>query len=171
MTCNSDNSIINSGVGNTILPPKKFRSWCFTINNHTVEIWNSLTHLKDEYKIIKIIFQEEEGKNNTPHLQGVIQFKNQILFSTLKDLFPTAHWEPCRTLKGSIKYCSKEETRAGNLFSYGIEKEELFIKKIKYTDKQLWNYTKDQRNYDLDNCGVTFEVYHDIMNRLRAESS
>ncbi len=148
MDRNSPNSLPNSGVGNTILPPKKFRSWCFTINNHTVEIWNSLTHLKDEFKINKIIFQEEEGKNGTPHIQGVIQFKNQILFSTLKELFPTAHWEPCRSIKGSIKYCSKADTRAGNQFSFGIKKKELFRKQL--TDEEIWEWCKLQHQKSLE---------------------
>ncbi len=128
-------SLPNQGVGNTILPPKRCRSWCFTINNHTTEHWISLTHLKDEYKIKKIIFQEEEGNNGTPHIQGVIQFHNQFLFSKLKELYPTAHWEPCRSIKGSIKYCSKADTRAGQQFSFGVQKKELFKKQL--TDEEI----------------------------------
>ncbi len=138
MDRNSPNSLPTQGVSNTIIPPKKFRSWCFTINNHTTEIWNSLTHLKDEYKIKKIIFQEEKGNNGTPHLQGVIQFKNQILFTTLKELFPTAHWEPCRSIKGSIKYCSKADTRAGDQYSFGIKKKELFKEHLTEEEILAW---------------------------------
>ncbi len=156
MDRNSLNSLQTQGVGNTILPLKKARSWCFTINNHTVETWNSLTHLNLNFQIKKIIFQEEKGENDTPHIQGVIQFKNQILFNTLKELYPTAHWEICRTLKGSIKYCSKEETRAGKQFSYGIKDTEMW--KPQLTEEEWLNYCKEQhyeeckKNMDEDFC-------------------
>ncbi len=156
MTSVSPVSVVTQGVGNTILPPKRCRSWCFTLNNHTDEHFVSLSHLNSEYKIKKIIFQEEIGKNGTPHLQGVIQFHNQFLFSKLKELYPTAHWEPCRSLKGSIKYCSKEETRAGKNFSYGIKDTEMW--KPQLTEEEWLNYCKEQhyeeckKNMDEDFC-------------------
>ncbi len=60
----------------------------------------------------KYIFQEEIGEeNNVPHLQGVVCFMNPVWFKRLKEIDSRVHWEPCRDLKGSIKYCSKPMTR------------------------------------------------------------
>ncbi len=171
---NSLDSDENQGGGNTILPLKKHRSWCFTINNHSEKIWNSLTQLKSNFEIKKIIFQEEKGKNGIPHIQGIVQFENQIMFKTLKKMYPTAHWEVCRSIKGSIKYCSKEDTRCGKSYSHGIEKKELFEKrnKVKYGDKALMQYAKDQHNWNNGYKDImSFEVYRDIVTWERAESS
>lgn len=143
---NSPNSDKTQGVGNTILPQKKYRSWCFTINNHTTKIWNSLTQLENNIKINKIIFQEETGSNKNLHIQGVVQFENQIQFNTLKELYPTAHWENCKSIKASIKYCSKNKTRTGKQYSYGVTKKEKWKKRktedeiiVDLGDFRIWN--------------------------------
>ncbi len=107
------------------------RSWCFTWNNYTVENLSHLSH-PDFFKteIVKLIFQEELGKENTKHLQGFVQFKNQIDFSKLKEYLPKCHLEKCKSVAASIKYCSKEDTRSGTRYTYGIASKELSKKKI-----------------------------------------
>ena len=53
------------------------RTWCFTLNNYTEEDSVSLSHNKwNDMEITKLVFQEEIGEKGTPHLQGVVQFKN-----------------------------------------------------------------------------------------------
>lgn len=76
-------------------------------------------------EITKYVFQEEIGEEKkTPHLQGVVQFKNQISFTTLKEFHNKIRWSKCKNLKASIKYCSKENSRNGEIYKYGnIEKD------------------------------------------------
>jgi len=71
------------------------------------------------YEIIKFLIQEECGESKTPHLQGVIQFKNQVDFNMVKSYLPDAHWEKSRSIVASFKYCGKLDTRSGDIFSYG----------------------------------------------------
>ncbi len=160
MTSVSPVSVVTQGVGNTILPPKRCRSWCFTLNNHTEKDISLISHLFESYKIIKIIFQEEMGKNGTPHLQGVIQFKNQFLFSKLKEILPTAHLEKCRSLKASIKYCSKEDTRSGIQFTYGVKKKELWQAEL--TQEEILEWCKDNATKNI----LEDEIYTSVMSKI-----
>ncbi len=113
------------GGRNTInVPPKKrlrARTWCFTLNNYDSSDPGTLAQHFLKYNCVKYIFQEEIGENKTPHLQGVVNFKNPLSFSTMKKINNTAHWEVCKNLKASINYCSKEDTRSGEIYSYGTE--------------------------------------------------
>ncbi len=91
---------------------KRHRSYCFTWNNYTKENIDTLTQAFMEIGPRKYIFQEEIGEeNNIPHLQGVVCFRNPVWFNTVKRIDKSIHWEACRDLKGSIKYCSKPMTR------------------------------------------------------------
>ncbi len=97
------------------------RSWCFTLNNYTEEDVVLLSHNKWlEIEITKYVFQEEIGEEKkTPHLQGVVQFKNQVSFTTLKELHNKISWRKCKNLRASIKYCNKEATRNGEIYTHG----------------------------------------------------
>ncbi len=127
MANSSDTVSVSQGVskGNTDgvrHPPSRnrSRSWCFTLNNYTEEDVVSLSHNKwDDMKINKLVFQEEIGKNKTKHLQGVVKFRNQVSFSNLKEFHKGIHWSKCRNIKASIKYCSKVDTRNGELYTIG----------------------------------------------------
>lgn len=97
---------------------KRARCWCFTLNNHTITDPVSMSRgFLDQLKSLEFIFQEEMGKNGTPHLQGCIKFKNQMSFSTLKKFDARIHWEICRNWDASKIYCSKEATRIGEIYS------------------------------------------------------
>lgn len=113
------------------LSRKRARSWCFTWNNYTKKDLAQLAlpnFFKSEVK--KLIFQEEIGKNKTPHLQGFVQFKNPIDFHKIKEYLPECHLEKCASIRASIKYCSKEDTRLGTRYTYGISDSELAKIKI-----------------------------------------
>ncbi len=99
------------------------RSWCFTLNNYTIDNINTLTHPDFILIVNKFCFQEEIGKNENKHLQGVINFKSARHFETMKKLLPKAHWEQCRNLKRSLMYCSKEETRNGKIYTHNYQPE------------------------------------------------
>lgn len=98
-----------SRQGNTKLSANaKSRNWCFTLNNYTE------TEISDIEKLdCKYIFQEEKGENGTPHLQGILMFKNGVYFNSVKKMLPRAHIERCKNKISSIKYCTKPETRVG----------------------------------------------------------
>lgn len=92
--------------------PRKARNWCFTLNNYEEK---DITHICDgKYDYI---FQEETGKEGTPHLQGLLCFPNAVSFNSIKKLIPKAHIESCRSKIASINYCKKGETRTGELFT------------------------------------------------------
>lgn len=113
------------------MPVTKFRNWCFTINNPTDEDRESLIPMKSfnhdppvptlpsGVKYIK--FQLERGKEGTPHFQGVVVFKSQVVLKSVKKLMPRAHLEPCRDLRSSLIYCEKEDTRVDGPWSHGQE--------------------------------------------------
>lgn len=88
------------------------RCWCFTLNNYMESEIKNITEGEYEY-----IFQEETGKNGTPHLQGLICFKNAMALSALKKLNGRAHWEVCKNKIASINYCQKGDTRSGKIFT------------------------------------------------------
>ncbi len=87
------------------------RIWCFTINNPDEKEESHLSQDIFLNGIKSMIWQVEEGKEKTPHIQGVIQFKNQITFNQVKAKLPTAHLEICRNFPASKTYCQKEAGR------------------------------------------------------------
>lgn len=87
----------------------KARTWCFTWNNYCQA---DIDYLK---KFEGFHFGEEVGTKGTPHLQGVLKFKNPISFSSIKKKLPACHIEPCRNYQASLKYCSKDGKTHSNL--------------------------------------------------------
>lgn len=90
---------------------KKHRRWVFTYNNYSGTEIQKFQTLGGKY-----IFQEETGEMGTKHLQGYIEFTNARHFGGLKEEVPGAHWEPCKDHKAAMTYCSKEETRTGQVY-------------------------------------------------------
>lgn len=134
---------------------QRARSWCFTFNNYTENDPAQLAKGFQQLGTKKYCFQEEKGENGTRHLQGVINFKNAIEFSTLKKLNPKIHWEKCLNIKASIKYCSKPESKNGETFTYGIDSRELWHEVRKYTHREMLQDAKAQML--ADNKGVAKE--------------
>lgn len=95
------------------MPAKQARNWCFTLNNYTNDEKNSLTALGTElsFNIRYLIFGEEKGENETPHLQGYISFEKRKSFGVVKRLISErAHLESAKGNPEQNKdYCSKGE--------------------------------------------------------------
>ncbi len=125
---------IKLGGGNTKLPPKRNRNWCFTLNNYKENDITQLHVEKENVSCKQFCFQEEKGENNIPHLQGVISYKEGKTFNVMKKLLPKAHWEICRNLKASLSYCSKERTRVGNIYTYHY----TVVKEMTAKDFDFW---------------------------------
>lgn len=98
----------------------QYTYWFFTLNNYKIEQIEQIEQLfRHECKWY--IFQEEVGKEGTPHLQGTICLKIKQRMSQLKKIDPAIHWEATKSVKASIEYCTKYETRTGKIYNYGIE--------------------------------------------------
>jgi len=93
----------------------KCRRYVFTLNN-----WS-----EEEYKIIKNEMEQmtqyfcmgkEVGENQTPHLQGYLEYKNPISFNSIKKIIPRGHIEKARGDRlQNLKYCSKEGNYITNI--------------------------------------------------------
>lgn len=110
--------------GNTGTPKTKqgtqYNYWFFTLNNYKIEQIEQIEQiLRHECKWY--IFQEETGKEGTQHLQGTICLKIKQRLTQLKHIEPTIHWEPTKSVKASIEYCTKYETKTGKTYVYGID--------------------------------------------------
>lgn len=112
--------------GNTKHPPsdlkskKRSRNWCFTWNNYKDDFDSKFSRFFIGKKCTRYLYQEEVGKNGTPHIQGNVEFKNQVYFNGLTKLDPSIHWEITRNPKAAWEYCKKDDTRTGKIYSYGI---------------------------------------------------
>jgi hypothetical protein len=82
----------------------KHRSYSFTLNNYVDTDVSMLKEIECKY----IIFGKEIGESGTPHLQGCINFKSPISFTSIKKKIPKAHIEPTKSLVGSRDYCKKD---------------------------------------------------------------
>ena len=90
----------------TINPAKH---WCFTYNNHTLEVINTICSICSLY-CSKYVFQEELSSTGTPHLQGYLCFRKKSRpFSIFKDR--NFHWEIARSPAASVSYCSNRAKR------------------------------------------------------------
>ena len=118
--CGTDDTVSNQ-TRNT---NKRSRGWCFTLNNYTKADIKAFKMLSERY-----CFQEETGKSGTRHLQGVIYFPNAISFKSAQSKCVRAHWEPCKNLMASVRYCSKEDTRTGSCYSNGFDTHSTVKKK------------------------------------------
>ena len=102
---NSEAPVFNENRNTKKRFSKKYRSWCFTLNNYVEkDIEELLKFMSGE----KYVFQEEVGENGTRHLQGVVTFKNQRYISGLKKVNERIHWEVCRNVGASRNYCRKD---------------------------------------------------------------
>lgn len=111
------------------------RNWCFTLNNYTKEEVKKLTETGNQY-----LFQEETGENKTPHLQGCMFLPNAVGLKHMKTINPRAHWEICKNKPATLQYCSKEDTRTGQIYT-NIDLTNLKIKNGTTQHKKISNYS------------------------------
>lgn len=84
---------------------KKYRNYCFTLNNYTDTEYDDLTKLPCQY----IILAKEVGESGTKHIQGYVEFSQRMYLTAIKKFNNRIHWEPRKgTQKQAIDYCKKE---------------------------------------------------------------
>lgn len=124
-----------AGPGNTTKQAHAYIYWSFTWNNYELEqiglVEQVLRHECSWY-----IFQEEVGKKcGTPHLQGNLKLRTRKRWTEMcKLLNPKIHWEKTKSVSASVTYCTKQETRSGQQWIYGIEVPE----ELKYDEPYGW---------------------------------
>lgn len=139
---------VESGACNTKKKaPTRVRGYILTWNNYKdADIEYVKTYCKencDDYS-----WQEEKGKEGTPHLQIAIHFKNAKSFDIIKKDFAQCHIEAAQNWMKVKKYCMKAESRVKE----GDKKEKIVIKDP-LKDKELRPFQKkviDIINGDID---------------------
>lgn len=81
------------------------RAYSFTLNN-----WPDKLELKskiDAFPCKYMQYAEEVGESGTPHLQGIVTYKQAISFGQAKKRFLGCHVEPARSVEHLMNYCTK----------------------------------------------------------------
>lgn len=104
------------------------RSWCFTLNNYTEAEIEILAEIECRY----IVCGKEVGENNTPHVQGYIEYDKPKKFGGVKKSIPRAHIEQRKgTREQARDYCMKDNN---------------------FTERGDWDAGGTGRRTDLDKC-------------------
>lgn len=98
---------------------QQYTYWSWTLNNYTSDDVEQLEQILS-HECRWYIFQEETGEQGTPHLQGNFALFTKQRMTQLRQIHPGIHWEPTKSVKASILYCSKYETRTGRVYAKGI---------------------------------------------------
>lgn len=106
--------------------------WFFTFNNYTQQDVID-TRIRFNRICKKYIFQEETGKDGTKHLQGSISLITKARLTELKQIDKRIHWEPTKNCEAADKYCCKEATRTGDVYS--MTKAKAFVRSHSKFDK------------------------------------
>lgn len=91
-----------------------FHSFCFTINNYSLEDFADIEELikRSQYTICGF----EIGDQGTPHIQGYTELLKKTRFNSLKNIIKRAHIEARKgTAEQAATYCKKE----GNWLEWG----------------------------------------------------
>jgi len=127
----------------------KFRNWVFTLNNYTEDEVKAIDEIACRY----CIYGKEVGAEGTPHLQGTIVFKSQLVFSSIKTLLPErCHIEACKALPESIVYCKKEN----NFIERGDKP--MSAKEKGLSSQERWGlaYEQAKRDGDVEDQQIRF---------------
>lgn len=93
----------------------RYRNWCATINNYTREEFLYLSQPQENTRIKYMVFQQEVGKEGTPHLQCYLEMTNPASMRAVKKALGTDRVHLERRMAPSnitaIEYCKKAESR------------------------------------------------------------
>lgn len=121
---NSSNGgvILKPPVDESLLPKKQCSPRIhhfFTYNNYDSSIVPILIKTFGEFCYM-YAFQEETGENGTPHLQGIVSCKRKMR-DTEFGLPKAIHWEKPAMVNDCYLYCTKLETRTGEVYTLKYE--------------------------------------------------
>ncbi len=127
---------------NVPVPKKGYRSryWFLTWNNYTDDSIKVLLNLSG---LERYCVQEEVGDSGTPHLQGVLCFKQSKSGTQLNLLCNKLCWfKGCRNIHAAKNYCSKVKTRSGKQWVKGFILRSLAVKDP-LDGKELYKWQKE----------------------------
>lgn len=138
---------IESGNNETDSVSARRRVFAFTVNNYTEEI---VAHLKSVQStggtgVSEIGWQEEIGKNGTPHLQGYIKMeKASYLKKINKEIFMNKAWlGAARDVKALKAYCCKEDTRIEGTSPVVLKPKSMIDNLLEIWYQEKWKDTYD----------------------------
>lgn len=101
------------------------RNWCFTDNNPILTADEMVSTFRTDKRVRYLVFQLEQGEEETPHFQGYVEFNACVKLGGVKKFLPRAHWETRKGSRESAKvYCQKDDTRKDGPWEYGIFSED-----------------------------------------------
>lgn len=148
--------------GNTKTPTEKKQrnqllKHFFTFNNYKKSDIEDIIEILEPISI-SYVFQEETGDNGTKHLQGCIKLKKKMRWSEF-NLPKEIHWEKCISWTDAVRYCTKTETRTGDIYSKGLPKQLKIIKELRCWQKEVMELIKEEPDdrtitwiYDEEGC-------------------
>lgn len=108
--------------GNTKTPSIERRRWSITVNNYTIEEYETMRQYFEQNKVW--VIGKEIGEEGTPHLQCYLEKKTR--FSSLQKIGPRWHIEFCKgNKKQNIDYCTKDGDYIGNGIPKNVKQEIL----------------------------------------------
>jgi hypothetical protein len=145
---NSSNSSVESGNTqiplSTPTPAKKTQiapriHHFFTWNNYPENWIDLIVPVFKDFNMAKCRIQTEVGESGTPHLQGVVTFREKIRDTSLK-LPKTIHWEPVFDVVSAYRYCSKVTSRSPTNFQeYEYPPKPKIITNLRHWQKELYD--------------------------------
>ena len=84
--------------------------WVFTLNNYDPDFDYRVHFSNALFKIKRVVWgYETSNQNNTPHIQGYIEFLRSMRFTNCKRILGNAFWDVARSSSlNNYKYCIKE---------------------------------------------------------------
>jgi len=85
----------------------------FTHSNYTEENWANYIAYIEKNCVFGVLAREIAPTTGTPHIQGFFNLRTQRKFSTLKNMFGTAHFEKAKASdEKNLAYCTKSDCKA-----------------------------------------------------------
>lgn len=86
---------------------RRFRNWCFTLNNFSEEEYGMVVAHKCKYLVVG---KEVGAESSVPHLQGYVEYEHGKTLEAVKSLCHRIHWEARRgTQEQALSYCKKDK--------------------------------------------------------------
>jgi len=105
--------------------------WMGTWQNTDIEPTKEVFEAKKRRISFMIGQLEKAPTTGKLHYQLYIEFADRVRLCTLMRSFPHCYWSPRRgTSAEAIRYCSKEESREGDTFSFGTPKYDIEEKSL-----------------------------------------
>lgn len=158
-------------------PDRKFRSWCFTLNNPTEEeIENLVVWGEQNKEDCYLVAHGEVGDNGTPHLQGYVRFKNARYLGGCRLFINRAHWESMRgTEQEAVDYCLKslEKNEEPDIIFgtpqlvQGTRTDIIKVKKMVLEGKPMWEIWQEVNSYQavrMAELGMKYAPHSGIRN-------